>query len=230
MSYRQNRAPLRRQRDRAPTGRRDRARIPVEHRSRLACQSGLGESMTTEHRRTYNLIAAFGDMTKAEQVIEDLKAEGVRGEHISLLGRHGGEIVTTDDRKTQDRETIGAAAAGTAAGIVGGGVLGGAAGFLLGLAAFAIPGVGPVVGAGLWAATALGALAGAEGGAFVGYMAGTELSSQRSEAYDAHLTQGHVLIGVSADDAAEFERAFNVVARSQPLEIDRYGRGIQTHV
>jgi hypothetical protein len=170
----------------------------------------------------FNLIAAFVDMTAAERVIEALKAEGVPGDDISLLGREG-EVVTTDDRTTQDHPSLGAAASGAVAGAVGGGALGGTAGFLIGLAALAVPGVGPVISAGVWGITVLGAVAGAQGGALVGYVTGTELSSQRSAAYDSHLAQGHVILGVHADDSAEFDRAFDVVARNQPLEIDRYG-------
>jgi hypothetical protein len=176
----------------------------------------------------FNLIAAFVDMTAAERVIGALKDEGVPGEDISLLGREGGELVTTDDRTTEDQRSLGAAVSGTVTGALGGGVLGGAAGFLIGLAALAVPGVGPVISAGVWGATALGAIAGAEGGALVGYVTGTELSSQRSAAYDAHLAQGHVLVGVHAEDSAQLEHAFDVVARSQPLEIDRYGTGAST--
>jgi uncharacterized membrane protein len=173
----------------------------------------------------YNLIAAYPDMTSAERAIERLKDAGIRGEQVSLLRRNADHVVITDEGKTDDRETIADAVRGTVAGTVGGGILGGLAGFLIGLAAFAIPGVGPVIGAGVWASTALGVIGGGSAGSLVGAITGAALSNEKDETYRTHLELGHVLVGIQSDDPTEFERAFETVVVSQPLSVDRYGAG-----
>lgn len=181
--------------------------------------------MPPEAGNAYDLIAAFVDIGAARQAIQALQAEGIEGRDISLLGREGPEV-QSDDATTDDRTEFRAAIEGTVGGGIGGGVLGGLAGFLIGLAATAVPGLGPVVTAGVWAAAALGALAGADAGALVGVITGGELSSERAEAYATHLSKGHVLLGVRADDPNAFEHAFEVIARQQPLAIDRFGPGL----
>ena len=173
----------------------------------------------------YKLIAAFADVTAAKRAIEALRSAGVKGKNISLLAREG-PVVVSDDGKTDDGETAAAALKGAATGAVSGGVLGGLGGFLVGLTALALPGIGPIAAAGVWATTALGALVGAEAGALVGYVSGTELSEERSEAYGTYLTKGYVLLGVQTDDPDEFERAFEVVSLSQPVDVDRFGPGV----
>lgn len=176
-----------------------------------------------EHGR-YNLIAAFVDLDAAQRAIEQLKRQGVRGDNVSLLGRSGREIVAADTH-TADRDSIPAAIKGTVAGSVGGGLLGGLTGFLVGLTTLAIPGVGPVITAGVWAAAAGGFILGAEGGGFIGAIAATELSKGRAEAYESFLTQGHALIGVHGDNAEQLQQAYEALVREQPLAIDRFGAG-----
>jgi hypothetical protein len=176
--------------------------------------------------RNYNLIAAFDDLTDARHAIERLRDAGLRGDTVSLLGRTGNEIAATDDGKTQDRKSIKDAVVGTVTGAVGGGVLGGLAGFLIGLAVLPVPGVGPFVTAGIWGATAIGAISGSSAGSLVGVLSGAALSNEQDQTYRTHLERGHVLVGVSIDDAAEFEKAFALIVESHPLSIDRYGSGV----
>jgi hypothetical protein len=176
--------------------------------------------------RRYNLIAAYDDLTDARYAIERLRDGGLRGDAISLLGRAGQELAETDDGKTEDRKSIKDAVIGTVTGAVGGGVLGGVAGFLIGLATLPVPGVGPVITAGVWGATALGAIGGSSAGSLVGVLSGTALSNEQDATYRTHLERGHVLVGVSTDDQAEFDRAFGLMAETQPLSIDRYGAGL----
>ena len=176
----------------------------------------------------YNLIAAFADVPAAQKAIDQLRAEGINGEDISLLGRSG-DAVVTDNTVTTQEHSIPAAVKGAVEGAVAGGALGGLAGFLIGLAALAIPGVGPVMTAGVWgAAIGGGAIFGAQGGGFIGALTAETLSKGRAEAYEQYLTSGRVLIGVHTDDPAELQHAFDVVAREQPLAVDRYGTGSGT--
>lgn len=177
----------------------------------------------------YNIIAAFADFTAAQRAVEAVKDVGLRADDVSLLGKQG-ETVVSDDTRTQDPSAVSSTLKGTVAGAVGGGVLGGVAGFLIGLAALAVPGVGPVITAGVWAAAAGGALFGAQGGGFIGAMTGASMSKARAEAYHTYLTQGRVLVGVHTDDRAQFDRALGVLVELQPVDLDRFGPGLDASV
>lgn len=173
----------------------------------------------------YNLIAAFADLPAAQGAIDQLRTEGIAGDDISLLGRKGEEVLTDNAADTQ-HHSLPAAVKGAVEGVVAGGALGGLAGFLIGLAALAIPGVGPVMTAGVWgAAIGGGAIFGAQGGGFIGALTAETLSKGRAEEYQQYLTAGNVLVGVHTDDQAELQHAFDVVAREQPLAVDRFGTG-----
>ncbi len=176
----------------------------------------------------FNLIAAYPDMESAERAIERLKEEGVRGEEVSLLQRRTDRVVETDEGKAEDRSTIMDAIKGTVTGAIGGGTIGALAGFLVGLALLPIPGVGPVITAGVWATTGLGAVSGGSAGSLVGALTGAALSNEKDETYQTHLERGHVLVGVHIVDPVRFQKAFDSLVLSRPLSIDRYGAGAAT--
>ncbi|MGH2537693.1 MAG: general stress protein, partial [Candidatus Promineifilaceae bacterium] len=82
------------------------------------------------------LVAVYDNLSDAQAAVNDLVNAGFNRRDISLMasdaeGRYTGELEST--------------AEGTATGAVTGGVLGGVTGALIGLAALAIPGIGPVV-------------------------------------------------------------------------------------
>src|SRR5262245_28031915 len=84
----------------------------------------------------------FRDRDGAVGAIDDLKAAGFRPEDVGVVMR---------DRDAQGRlvdETGTRAAQAAGAGALGGGVLGGLVGWLVGIGALAIPGIGPVIAGG----------------------------------------------------------------------------------
>ena len=105
--------------------------------------------------------AMFDDHASATRAISGLRDNGVADEHISVIGRHDGDLVETD---------ADGAVAEKIGGIASKGAAGAGIGALLGVAALAIPGVGPFVGAGAISAAAAGGAA--TTGAVVGGLAG----------------------------------------------------------
>jgi len=112
--------------------------------------------------RGSTVVGVFDDREDAREAIEALKDDGFTGDSISIL--------SPDKQATQDiaEETGTHAGARAATGAVAGGILGGLGGWLVGIGALAIPGVGPFIAAGAFATSLGGAAIGAGLGAIAG--------------------------------------------------------------
>jgi len=83
-------------------------------------------------------------------------------------------------------------------GIIGAG-LGGVTGLLVGLAALAVPGIGPVLAAGPLAAAIGGMLAGGAAGGIIGVLATEGVPEEFARQYAASIEQGDTLVSVRVD-------------------------------
>jgi hypothetical protein len=83
--------------------------------------------------------------------------------------------------------------------VVGAG-LGGVAGLLVGLAALAVPGVGPILAAGPIAVALGGMLAGGAAGGIIGALATAGVPEEYARQYAASIQKGSTLISVNTDD------------------------------
>ena len=152
-----------------------------------------------------NLVSAvFDNHTEAERAVSKLRAAGVNDSAISVVAQHDGTNTATDGSGNDTQEFVGKVAAG--AGI----------GTLLGIAALAIPGVGPLVAAGAIASAAIPAAA-VTGAALGGAVGGLEkvmtdhgVSRVDATYYEGRINEGGVFVsvdtsaaGISAEDAAD---------------------------
>ncbi|MEN2786109.1 hypothetical protein ACFOKI_06860 [Sphingomonas qilianensis] len=152
-----------------------------------------------------NLVSAvFDTHAEAERAVSELRAAGVNDSAISIVAQHDGKNTTTDGSGADTQEFVGKVAAG--AGI----------GTLLGIAALAIPGVGPLVAAGAIASAAIPAAA-VTGAALGGAVGGLEkvmtdhgVSRVDASYYEGRINEGGVFVsvdtnavGVSPDAAAD---------------------------
>lgn len=142
-----------------------------------------------------NLVSAmFDDRADAQRAVGELRSAGVSDGAISIVGRPD---------ETAGHSGDGAGAGSIAASVAGGGV----AGALLGVAALAIPGVGPLVAAGAIAASAVPAMAGvgaaigATGGAVARMLRDNDVDGRDAEYYEGHLERGGTFVSVDANDA-----------------------------
>ena len=143
----------------------------------------------------------FNSTAEAERAVEALRTAGIGEDRISLL-TPGTSQEQLDDVPTTETEQEGM---GKAVGGVVGGALGVAGGLHLGAAAASllVPGVGPVLAAGLVGAALLGA-----GGAATGMAAGGALEDSMAEGlphdelfvYEDALRRGRSVVLVVADD------------------------------
>lgn len=91
--------------------------------------------------------AIFNSHAEAERAVSELRTAGVSDADLSVIAHHGGTTTATSG----DGEITDEHHRNVLRGILGGGALGAG----LGVAALAIPGVGPLVAAGAIAATAV---------------------------------------------------------------------------
>jgi hypothetical protein len=173
------------------------------------------------------VVGLFRTPIEAHHALDDLRAAGYHPQHISVIASPSGAGELA-------REVEIDAPATTAGAASFGAVLGGAAGWLVGIGALAIPGIGPVVAAGPIAAalgaagaatvTAAGtALAGASVGAIAGGLFGALTAWGFSEAeareYEARVARGDTLLAVEIPDGATM-RAEEIL---QGAGADRFG-------
>lgn len=167
----------------------------------------------------------FDSYAEATRAAEELERMGVPESRISLLANNSeGHFKGTEHRGDHDLDEAGD---GAATGAVAGGVLGGGAGLAAGLGLLAIPGVGPVVGGGWLAATAIGAAIGAVGGGAAGGLIGvlTEAGHTDDEAqvYAEGVRRGGALVSVKVEDQAEASRIEETFQRLQGVDATSRG-------
>lgn len=147
-----------------------------------------------------NLVSAvFDNQTDAERAVSQLRQAGAQDSAISVIAQRGeGDSAVTTDGNGEEfaKDVIGTAA------------LGAGAGTLLGIAALAIPGVGPLVAAGAIASAAIpgaaltGAAIGAAAGGVTGMLKDHGVSGDDAGYYEERINQGGVFVSVDAESGA----------------------------
>src|SRR5437870_6682197 len=150
---------------------------------------------------------------QAERIVDGLKAAGFSGNDISVL--------FPDKTGTRDfaHEQHTKAPEGAAAGASTGGVLGGGLGWLVGIGALAIPGVGPFIAAGPIMAALAGAAVGAAVGGLTGALVGLGIPEYEAKLYEGKLKAGNILLSVHTDDSKQRTRAKEVFERNGAEDI-----------
>jgi len=149
--------------------------------------------------------AIFDSHAEAERAVSELRAAGVSDSSLSIIAQHDGQTTT----RTGDGDITDDDHRNLLRGILGGGALGAG----LGVAALAIPGVGPLVAAGAIAASAvpgaaaIGAAVGAAGGTLNETLKSHGVDDEDAGYYDERIRNGNVFVsvdsGASTIDAVE---------------------------
>lgn len=158
-------------------------------------------------RASHNVVAALPSLEAARATIVELERAGVPPGAIALLGAATDDPVARSDGPSA--AVGGAAVRGAVAGAAGAGVLGA-------VTSVAVPGLGPLIAAGLWAV----------GGAAAGGVVGGVAAAGGSDAWHhtfAAVESGNVAVGVHADDAGVVDLAADVLVAADPLSINRFG-------
>jgi hypothetical protein len=143
----------------------------------------------------------FATRADAERAVDALEEASVPSEDISIIGPHGED-----------------SASGAGEGASVGATIGGAGGLLAGVGAFAIPGIGPVVGAGWLATTLIGAAAGGIAGGLVGSLTDAGIDERDAHVYAEGVRRGGTMV-VARVDETEVDAAAAILSKHGPVDI-----------
>src|ERR1700727_110220 len=164
--------------------------------------------------------AVFGiypEYASVENGVDALKAAGFRNTDISVLFP---ENVGTKDF-AHKKETK--APEGTAAGATTGAVIGGGLGWLAGIGALAIPGLGPFIAAGPIMAALAGVGVGGAVGGITGALIGMGIPEYEAKRYEGRVKDGGILLSVHSDDSEGPKRAKEILERTGAQDISSSG-------
>jgi hypothetical protein len=157
--------------------------------------------MKNNHIDQNALIGIYDSRQSAENAVHRLKTDGFSSSEISVLLPENGssEKLTQESAlKTQERATTGAST---------GLVIGGALGWLVGMSALVIPGVGPFIAAGPLLAVLAGAGTGAAIGGIAGGLIGMGLPEEEANSYENSIRNGGILLSVHTEDFNKIMKA-----------------------
>lgn len=163
----------------------------------------INERETFDRQTGYykRAVGVFKNQDDIEDVLKHLKKSAYDMNRVSLIARH---IEDVEGAKEVTEKHGNEAKEGAAAGAVTGTVLGGIGGFLLGVGLLAIPGVGPILAAGVeinaLASTLAGAGIGAASGGIIGALVGMGIPEERAKVYNQRVKAGDYLLMVSGSE------------------------------
>ncbi len=156
-------------------------------------------------------IAAFGiyrDKVQVEDAVNALRTGGFRNEDVSvLLPENVGTKDIGHEKHTKAPE-------GATTGAASGAILGGALGWLAGIGALAIPGVGPFLAAGPIVAALAGVGAVGALGGMTGALVGAGMPEYEAKRYEGQIKHGGILLSVHCDSEEWRDRAKRILTKT----------------
>ena len=150
---------------------------------------------------------------QAIRIANRLKTSGFAPSDISILTPDRGGV------RELGHENSTKAPEGAATGAGTGALLGGALGWMAGIGALAIPGVGPLIAAGPIIATLTGLAVGGTLGGMSGALIGLGIPEYEAKQYESKLREGHILMCVHAQDANDATKARKILTEEKAESI-----------
>jgi hypothetical protein len=161
---------------------------------------------------THSVVGLYRRRSDAEKAVQDLVTEGFSRDQISVVAPDSAAADAAGTPKIGPLSDV-ESETGTGAAI------GGIAGFIGGLAALAIPGIGPVLAAGPLAAGIMGAGIGAAAGGITGALRGHGIPEEHASRYSAAVGRGSCLVVVHTEEFY-VDHAADVLDRAGALDVD----------
>jgi hypothetical protein len=156
--------------------------------------------------------AVFDSETEADRALSDLRRAGVPDSALSIIAQQDGRTTTTSGSGETHNDGHGSIIRG----LIGGGALGAG----LGVAALAIPGVGPLAALGAIAASAtpeamaIGAAAGALAGGLNEALHKHGISEEDASYYHDRIKGGSTLISIDSTASVDGEEVREILYRN----------------
>src|SRR3954465_4471619 len=170
--------------------------------------------MAGKNTAVFGIYPTYGAVDGA---VESLRASGFRNTDISVLFP---ENVGTKDfaHEKGTKAPEGAATGGTTGAIVGG-----ALGWLAGIGALAIPGLGPFIAAGPIMAALAGAGVGGAVGGITGALIGMGIPEYEAKRYEGRVKKGGILLSVHSDNSDWTRKAKDILERTGAQDVSSAG-------
>jgi hypothetical protein len=163
------------------------------------------------------VFGIYSDSSTVDNAVDHLQAGGFRNTDISVLFP---ENEGTKDFAVQKGTK---APEGTAAGVTTGAVIGGGLGWLAGIGALAIPGIGPFIAAGPIVAALAGVGAGGAIGGITGALIGMGIPEYEAKRYEGRVKNGGILLSVHSDNSEWTKRAKKILEETGADDIASTG-------
>jgi hypothetical protein len=150
---------------------------------------------------------------QVESAVDQMKVDGFRNTDISVLFPQGGgtkDFAHEKNTKAPEGATTGAGS---------GAIIGGALGWLTGIGALAIPGVGPLIAAGPIMAALAGVGVGGAVGGIIGALVGMGIPEYEAKRYEGMIREGRILLSVHCDNSEWVKRAKEMLKRTGAEDI-----------
>lgn len=159
------------------------------------------------------VFGIYDSYSSVESGVDALKAAGFRNTDISVLFP---ENVGTKDF-AHEKNTK--APEGAVAGASTGAVIGGTLGWLAGIGALAIPGIGPFIAAGPILGLLGGVGAGGVVGGITGALIGMGMPEYEAKRYEGRIKSGGILLSVHSDNSEWTGKAKDILRRTGAEDI-----------
>src|ERR1700690_2938780 len=164
--------------------------------------------------------AVFGiypNRNSVDSAVDALQAAQFRNTDISVLFPEN--VGSKDFAHKKNTKAPEGATAGAGTGVV----LGGALGWLVGIGALAIPGLGPFIAAGPIMAALAGAGVGGAVGGLTGALIGMGIPEYEAKRYEGRVKAGRILLSVHSDSSEETKRAKDILKHTGAQDISSTG-------
>jgi len=163
------------------------------------------------------VFGIFQDRTQLEMAVSALKDAGFRSSDISaLFADKQGTKEFAHEKNTKAPE-------GAASGAGTGAVLGGTLGWLAGIGALAIPGIGPFIAAGPIMAALAGAGVGGAIGGVAGALVGMGIPEYEAKRYEGLVKNGGILLSVHSDNSEWTKKGKDILEKCGAKDVSSAG-------
>ncbi|MEQ1352515.1 MAG: quinol:electron acceptor oxidoreductase subunit ActD [Candidatus Acidiferrum sp.] len=164
-----------------------------------------------------SVFGIYSSRSGVENAVVALKDSGFSHSDVSVLlpeNLGSKEIATEKNTKAPEGATTGAGS---------GAVIGGTLGWLVGIGALAIPGLGPFIAAGPIMAALAGMGVGGAVGGVTGALVGMGIPEFEAKRYEGRIQKGGILLSVHCDTSDEIKRGKEILERTGAEDISTAG-------